>query len=121
MAPLFIVVISFILLRGVGALGVRRLSSWREAGLIAVVIMFSGITHLSNMHLATNIYDVAFCRLDRIYAVGSGVRYEQRWRSSAASAPASADGDRKPMWPSGRIRTTPPVEMPARTASTPGS
>ncbi len=49
---------------------------------------FSGITHSSNMHLATNIYDVAFCRLDRIYAVGSGARYEERWRSSAASTPA---------------------------------
>src|ERR687898_3007730 len=81
---------------------------------------FSGITHLSNTHLATNIYDVAFCRLDRIYAVGSGVRYEERWRSSAASAPASADGDRKPMWPSRRIRTTPPVATPARTGSPPG-
>ena len=51
MAPLFIVVISFILLRGVGALGVRRLSSWREAGLIAVVIMFvfTGATHFTAM------------------------------------------------------------------------
>ena len=78
---------------------------------------FSGITYLSNTHLATNIYDVAFCRLDRTYAVGPGVRYEERWRSSAASAPASAEGDRKPMWPSGRIRTRPPVGMPARTGS----
>ena len=33
MAPLFI------LLRGVGLLGVRRLSSWREAGLFAVAII----------------------------------------------------------------------------------
>ena len=51
MAPLFILVISFILLRGVGALGVRRLSSWREAGLIAVVIMFvfTGATHFTAM------------------------------------------------------------------------
>src|ERR671917_677985 len=51
MAPLFIVVISFILLRRVGALGVRRLSSWREAGLIAVVILFvfTGATHFSAM------------------------------------------------------------------------
>jgi hypothetical protein len=40
---------------------------------------------------------------------------------SAASAPASADVDRKPMWPSGRIRTTPPIGTPARTGSTPGS
>jgi len=51
MAPLFILVISFILLRGVGSLGVRRLSSWREAGLIAVAIMFvfTGSTHFSAM------------------------------------------------------------------------
>lgn len=51
MAPLFILVISFILLRGVGALGVRRLSSWREASLIAVVIMFvfTGATHFTAM------------------------------------------------------------------------
>ena len=51
MAPLFIVVISFILLRRVGALGVRRLSSWREAGLIAAVIMFvfTGATHFTAM------------------------------------------------------------------------
>ena len=51
MAPLFILVISFILLRGVGALGVRRLSSWREAGLIAVVItfVFTGATHFTAM------------------------------------------------------------------------
>ena len=40
MAPLFVLVISFLLLRGLGLLGVRRFSSWREAGLIAVVILF---------------------------------------------------------------------------------
>jgi uncharacterized membrane protein len=40
MAPLFVLVVSFLLLRGLGFLGVRRLSSWREAGLIAVVILF---------------------------------------------------------------------------------
>jgi uncharacterized membrane protein len=51
MAPLFILVISFILLRGVGLLGVRRFSSWREAGLYAVAIMFlfTGSTHFSGM------------------------------------------------------------------------
>jgi uncharacterized membrane protein len=50
-APLFILVISFILLRGVGLLGVKRLSSWREAGLYAVVIMFlfTGATHFTAM------------------------------------------------------------------------
>src|SRR5215212_11039813 len=82
---------------------------------------FSDITQMSDTHLATDIYDAAFCLLDRTYALGSGVRYEERWRSRAASAPASADGDRKPMWPSGRIRTTPPVGTPARAGSMSGS
>lgn len=51
MAPLFILVISILLLRGLGFLGFRRLSSWREAGLIAVAIMFlfTGSTHFSGM------------------------------------------------------------------------
>ncbi len=51
MAALFVLVISFLLLRGLGLLGVRRLSSWREAGLIAVVILFlfTGSTHFSAM------------------------------------------------------------------------
>ena len=51
MAPLVILVISFILLRGVGLLGVRRLSSWREAGLYAVAMMFlfTGFTHYTGM------------------------------------------------------------------------
>jgi uncharacterized membrane protein len=51
MAPLFILVISFLVLRAVGLLGVRRLSSWREAGLLAVAIMFlfTGSTHFSAM------------------------------------------------------------------------
>jgi uncharacterized membrane protein len=51
MAPLFILVISLLVLRAVGFLGVRRLSSWREAGLLAVVIMFlfTGATHFTPM------------------------------------------------------------------------
>lgn len=51
MAPLFVLVISFILLRGVGLLGVERLSSWRKAGIVAVAIMFvfTGTTHFSGM------------------------------------------------------------------------
>jgi uncharacterized membrane protein len=51
MAPLFILVISFLVLRAVGFLGVRRLSSWREAGLLAVMIMFlfTGFTHFTPM------------------------------------------------------------------------
>ena len=51
MAALFVLVVSFLLLRGLGLLGVRRLSSWREAGLVAVVIMFlfTGATHFTGM------------------------------------------------------------------------
>jgi uncharacterized membrane protein len=51
MAPLFILVISFLVLRAVGLLGVRRLSSWKAAGLLAVVIMFlfTGATHFTPM------------------------------------------------------------------------
>jgi uncharacterized membrane protein len=51
MAPLFILLISLVVLRGVGFLGVRRLSSWREAGLFAVAIMFlfTGATHFTGM------------------------------------------------------------------------
>jgi uncharacterized membrane protein len=52
MAPLFILVISFLVLRAVGLLGVRRLSSWKAAGLLAVVIMFlfTGATHFTPMN-----------------------------------------------------------------------
>ena len=51
MAPLFILVISFLVLRAIGLLGVRRLSSWQEAGLFAVAIMFlfTGSTHFTAM------------------------------------------------------------------------
>lgn len=51
MAPLFILVISTILLRIAGWLGVKRLSSWREAGLIGVAVMFlfTGATHFTGM------------------------------------------------------------------------
>jgi hypothetical protein len=37
---LFVLLVSFILLRGAGLLGIRRLSSRRNAGLGALVIMF---------------------------------------------------------------------------------
>ena len=40
MVSLFVLVASFIILRGVGLLGVKRLSSFREAGRGASVIMF---------------------------------------------------------------------------------
>jgi uncharacterized membrane protein len=51
MISLFVFVISFILLRGLGALGATRLSSWREAGRIALVIMllFTGFSHFSSL------------------------------------------------------------------------
>ncbi len=51
MISLFVLVISFIVLRGLGALGVKRLSSWREAGRIALVIMFlfTGSSHFSSL------------------------------------------------------------------------
>jgi uncharacterized membrane protein len=51
MAPLFILLISLVVLRGVGYLGVGRLSSWRMAGLFAVAIMFvfTGATHFTGM------------------------------------------------------------------------
>src|SRR4028119_8001 len=51
MVSLFVLVVSFILLRGLGALGVKRLSSWRDAGRIALVIMFlfTGFSHFSSL------------------------------------------------------------------------
>jgi uncharacterized membrane protein len=56
MVSLFVLVISFVFLRGLGALGVNRLSSWRDAGRGALVIMFlfTGTTHFSSMK-----YDLA--------------------------------------------------------------
>ena len=51
MISLFVLAISFILLRGLGALGVKRLSTWREAGRVSLVIMFlfTGFSHFSNL------------------------------------------------------------------------
>jgi uncharacterized membrane protein len=51
MISLFVLVISFIVLRGLGALGVKRFSSWRDAGRIALVIMFlfTGFSHFSSL------------------------------------------------------------------------
>ena len=51
MVSLFVLVVSFIVLRGLGALGVKRLSSWRDAGRGALVIMFlfTGFSHFSNL------------------------------------------------------------------------
>jgi uncharacterized membrane protein len=51
MAALFVLVNSSILLRGVGWLGVKWFSSWREAGRAGLVIMFlfTGATHFTDM------------------------------------------------------------------------
>ncbi len=51
MVSLFVLLASFIILRGVGRLGVERLSSWREAGRGALVIMFlfTGTSHFTSM------------------------------------------------------------------------
>jgi len=51
MAPLFILIVTFLVLRTIGLLGVKRISSWREAGLLAVTIMFlfTGVTHFTGM------------------------------------------------------------------------
>ena len=51
MEVLIVLLVSFILLRGVGLLGVKRLSSWRNAGLGALAIMFlvTSTAHFSGM------------------------------------------------------------------------
>ena len=51
MAPVFILVISSVLLRGIGWLGVKWLASWREAGCagLAIMFLFTGATHFSDL------------------------------------------------------------------------
>ena len=51
MTSLFVLLVSFIVLRGVGWLGVKPLSSWRGAGRGALVIMFlfTGTSHFTSM------------------------------------------------------------------------
>ena len=51
MASVFVFVISLLLLRGVGLIGVKQLSSWRDAGRGALVIMFlfTGVSHFTSM------------------------------------------------------------------------
>jgi uncharacterized membrane protein len=51
MASVFVLVASFLVLRGVGWLGVEQLSSWRDAGRVALVIMFlfTGASHFTTM------------------------------------------------------------------------
>src|SRR3712207_153108 len=51
MVSLFVLAVSFVLLRGLGLIGVKRLSSWRDAGRGALVIMFlfTGFSHFSSL------------------------------------------------------------------------
>src|SRR4028119_1536699 len=51
MISLFVLVVSFVLLRVLGAFGIERLSSWRDAGRLALVIMvlFTGFSHFSSL------------------------------------------------------------------------
>jgi uncharacterized membrane protein len=51
MEVLIVLLVSFVLLRGVGLLGIERLSSWRNAGLGALAIMFlvTSTAHFSSM------------------------------------------------------------------------
>jgi hypothetical protein len=51
MEVLVVLLVSFVLLRGLGSLGVERLASWRDAGLGAVAIMFlfTGTAHFSGI------------------------------------------------------------------------
>src|SRR4028119_198101 len=51
MSSVFVLVASFLVLRGVGWLGVKQLSSWRDAGRGALVIMFlfTGASHFTTM------------------------------------------------------------------------
>jgi uncharacterized membrane protein len=51
MASLIVLLASFIILRGVGLLGVERLSSWRAAGrgALAIMFVFTGTSHFTSM------------------------------------------------------------------------
>jgi uncharacterized membrane protein len=51
MASVFVLVVSLFVLRGVGWLGVKQLSSWRDAGRVALVTMFlfTGASHFTSM------------------------------------------------------------------------
>ena len=51
MAPLFVLLIAFLLLWGLGRLGVRGLASGRDSGRVALAVMFlfTGASHFSSM------------------------------------------------------------------------
>ena len=56
MEVLVVLLVSFVLLRGLGSLGVKRLASWRDAGLgaLAIMFLFTSTAHFSGMK-----YDLA--------------------------------------------------------------
>ena len=51
MVSLFVLAVSFIILHGVGLLGVKWLSSWRAAGrgALAIMFLFTGTSHFTSM------------------------------------------------------------------------
>lgn len=51
MEVLVVLLVSFVLLPGVGSLGVKRLASWRNAGLgaLAIMFLFTSTAHFSSM------------------------------------------------------------------------
>src|SRR4028119_1756146 len=51
MTSLLVLIVSFLLLRAVGWLGVKQLSSWRDAGrgALAIMFLFTGISHFTSM------------------------------------------------------------------------
>jgi uncharacterized membrane protein len=51
MVSVFVLVISTLLLRGVGWLGVKQLSSWRDAsrGGLVIMFLFTGASHFTSM------------------------------------------------------------------------
>ena len=51
MVSLFVLLVSFIVLRGAGWLGVERLATWRAAGrgALAIMFVFTGVSHFSSL------------------------------------------------------------------------
>jgi len=51
MAPLIVLIAALLIFRGVGALGIKRLASWRDATRwgLAVMFLFTGLSHFSSM------------------------------------------------------------------------
>jgi hypothetical protein len=70
MEVLVVLLSSFFLLRGVGLLGIKRLSTWRNAGLGALAIMFA-VT--STAHFTTMKHDLAAMFPANVYAALNGI------------------------------------------------